>query len=238
MVQNSRRQVFTLHFAGGNCYSLNFVSQQLTKSADVHCLELPGRGKRIGEPCILEFQKAVDDYLKQIRAKRNGMPYVIYGHSMGATLGLYVCKQLEMLGDKPLGFIASGNAGPGAGKEDREMRYLMTSDEFKKELKSLGGIPQEVFDNEDLFNFFEPVMKADFEVIEKDSDNREDVKLSTPIIALMGDEEETVDEINNWRKHTSALFRKKIFKGNHFFINDFQKDVSRIVINTLSNVPF
>jgi surfactin synthase thioesterase subunit len=222
---NQQPQIFVLHFAGGNKYSLNFVSENLSKSFDVHCLELPGRGRRIPEDLIFNFDDAVQDYTNQIKKLRNGLPYVIYGHSMGASLGLYVCNKLEQEGDRAMTLMVSGNAGPGSGKEDRELRYLMNNEDFKTELVKLGGIPTEVFDTPELFDFFVPIMRADFEVIEKNSDQREMVKIKSPIIALMGTEEETSNEIDNWKNFSSSFFQKKLFEGNHFFINNFQNEI-------------
>ena len=39
--------------------------------------------------------------------------------------------------------------------------------EFKEELRSLGGVPEEILEDEDLYNYFSPIMRADFEILEK-----------------------------------------------------------------------
>lgn len=227
---NQQPQIFVLHFAGGNKYSLNFITERLKSSLDVHCLELPGRGRRMSEELIYSLDEAVKDYVRQIKELRNGLPFIVYGHSMGATLGLYVSDILEKEGDRPSTLIVSGNAGPGSGSDDKVIRYKLNNEDFKSELKKLGGIPDEVFNTPDLFDFFAPIMRADFEVIEKDSENRPKVKIKSPILAMMGTEEETVGEIENWKNYSESFFQKKIFEGNHFFINNFQKEICDLLL--------
>ena len=76
-------QLFLLHFAGGSCYSFDFLKQHLDSRFEFIPLELPGRGRRTNENLLNNKEKAINDYLAQIKLIRNGEPYVIYGHSMG-----------------------------------------------------------------------------------------------------------------------------------------------------------
>ncbi len=95
-------QLFLLPFAGGNCYSYNFLRKDVQNLAiELHNLELPGRGKRSRESFSANHQMAVDDYCKQIKELRNGQPYIIYGHSMGADLAFWVTNEMETSGDPP-----------------------------------------------------------------------------------------------------------------------------------------
>ena len=104
-------QVFLLHFAGGNLYSYKFLAPHFPSRFEVHALELPGRGKRFSEKFLLNKIDAATDYREQIeRLRQKEFPFIIYGHSMGAQLGLLLAKQLEEAGDEPLSLIVSGNA--------------------------------------------------------------------------------------------------------------------------------
>ncbi|MFT5822556.1 MAG: external thioesterase TEII [Crocinitomix sp.] len=226
-------QVFLLHFAGGNYYSFQFLKPHFSGIFEACPIELPGRGKRIREDLIFDEKEAVADYLKQIKSLRNGRPYLIYGHSMGASLGLRLTKKLEELGDAPLRLIVSGNAGPGTG--DNKCRSQMNEAELKIELRTMGGVPEEVLENKELYDFFIPIMKADFSLLEKsekNEGNKVDYKLETPITALMGDSEETVDEIENWRNYTTGKCDFQVLSGNHFFIHEHAKRITELFENT------
>lgn len=221
MTDNNRpkMQLFLLHFGGGNCYSFQFLKKELERYFEFIPLELPGRGKRIQEPLIYNKYDAVRDYLSQIRKLRNSENYLIYGHSMGATLGHILTSELEKLNDSPKFLIVSGNSG--SGRDVTRERYKMNDQDFKTELRKLGGVPDEVLENCDLFDFFSPIMRADFEILEKEGDIYEtNIVLSTPIHAIMGEKEEGSNQIENWRKMTSADFEWEVLPGNHFFIYD------------------
>ncbi|HVI48829.1 MAG TPA: alpha/beta fold hydrolase [Chitinophaga sp.] len=222
-------QLFTLHFAGGNCYSFQFLTSKLP-ALEVISLELPGRGNRMMEDLIHGFEQAADDLFKKITARLNGEPFLIYGHSMGAVLGIKVAHLLEQSGRKPAALILSGNAGPGVKKYDNT--YLQPTPEFKKVLKDLGGIPDEVLDNEDLFSFFEPVLRADFEIVEK-AGKHAFSPVSIPLYAVMGTAEECVDKIDTWQQYTTSRFRKELLEGGHFFIHQHAPRMAAIIMSQL-----
>lgn len=229
MYSNKKTQIFLLHFAGGSCYSFDFLKSDLQDNFEFYALELPGRGKRNQESHLFKKTDAVLDYVSQIQNLRyNDHPYIIYGHSMGATLGLSVAKKMEDHADPPSALIVSGNPGPGASHKDIE-RHALSDPEFKEELRSLGGVPEEVLEDEDLYNYFSPIMRADFEVLEKNKGSEVGLVINTPIYAIMGDQEETVGEIENWRRYTNKKFEFRILPGNHFFIHSQVKELTQII---------
>lgn len=233
MIINKKPQLFLLHFAGGNRYSFDFLKSYIGNHFDFHSLELPGRGRRFDEDLVKSKDLAIQDYVNQIRNKRNKQPYIIYGHSMGATLGLSVTKQLESSLDAPLQLIVSGNSGPGADgvidEKEKKIRYLMNDKELKQELRILGGVPEEVLQNDELFDFFSPIIRADFEVLEKNYFLEENLKIDIPIFAMMGTREEKHDKIENWKTFTSSGLGYKILEGGHFFIHDHCKEIAEII---------
>lgn len=227
---SNNMQLFMLHFAGGNVYSYQFLREYLSSNFDFYPLELPGRGRRLGEKLLSTESEAIKDLVTQVISNRNDQPYLIFGHSMGASLGLKVTKKLEELRDPPERLIVGGNAGPGTGKA--KCRSAMNDEELKEELRTLGGVPEEVLENDDLFDFFAPIMRADFRILESSEKLTHDFKINTPIVAVMGNEEEAVDEIENWKNFTSNEFKFHILTGNHFFIHDHPFDLMRIIKNT------
>lgn len=232
-----RRQLFLLHFAGGSCFSFDFLRPHIEADIEFIPLELPGRGKRINETLLKTKESAVEDYLNQIQVLRNQEPYLIYGHSMGATISLSLTKRLEEIGDPPCHLIVSGNPGPGIQdleKEEKGERYLMQDDDFKEELRKLGGVPEEVLENSELYRFFSPIMRADFEVLEK-ATPEEGFKIQVPVFAVMGSEEDNKDKIENWSRFTSKNFTSKILLGNHFFIYDHYRDLVKIMLSCYEN---
>jgi external thioesterase TEII len=224
-------QLYLLHFAGGNSYSFQFLKPYFDQY-DFIPLELPGRGKRMREPLLRDFEAAADDIFRQIDNSLKDSPFLIYGHSMGAYLGLRVAGRLEMKGRVPMCLVVSGNAGPGA--DEDVIRHLLEKDEFRAELKKLGGVPREFFNNEDLLDFFEPILRADFELNEK-IDFTSLPPVHAPVYAIMGDKEPTAGRIDNWKNYTVTDASTEILPGDHFFIYDHAKRLAEIITACFSS---
>lgn len=226
-------QVFLLHFAGGNVYSFQFLKKYFDPDFEFIPLELPGRGKRLSEPLLTEREDAVHDYLVQIQKRRNGRLFIVYGHSMGASLALEVVALLGKAGDNPAALVVSGKAWPVTGVNHQ--RHLMPASEFKEGLRELGGIPEKVLENEKLFNFFTAALRSDLEIIEKkEIAGLESINIGSPIIALMGDEEEGVIQIGEWQRLSAKTGITQIFPGNHFFIHNHAREISEIMRTAFS----
>jgi len=207
-------QLFLLHFAGGNGYSFEFMRRHLADFEFIP-LELPGRGKRINERLLYDLEAAAADICQQILKRLHTAPFLIYGHSMGSILALRVTALLEGLHKLPQHLVVSGTSGP---KEIiTSKRHLMPRQEFMEELKKIGGIPDEILNHAELFDFFEPILKADFQVVET-YDYTAFKPVQTPICAIMGSKEENAGLIHHWKTFSHAFFSAEILEGGHFFI--------------------
>jgi surfactin synthase thioesterase subunit len=218
--------LFLLHFAGGSSYSFQFLKPYLLDEFQVIPLELPGRGSRIKEGLIRDFDEACRDICKQANMRLKSDAFLIYGHSMGAIIGLKLASELEHEGRNPLQLIVSGNSGP---KEERGSAkiHLMEKEDFRQALKEMGGMPDEVLLNDELFAYYEPILRADFEVLEKEEPSFEPIKC--PIYAVMGTGEKNFDRIGNWKHYTQSCFEYKGFHGDHFFIFEHAAEIAAII---------
>ena len=220
-----KKQLFLFHFAGGSRYSFDFMMSSLT-DFDIIPLELPGRGNRIKEPLINNFERAARDLLFQVLRILKSQIFIFYGHSLGALLALRVCQLLELRNMSPEYIVVSGNPGPGI--PPVKQLHKLDDTEFIAELKDLGGIPEEILGNPGTLEFFLPILRADFELAYPKNAEIES-RINTPIYALMGDKEEHATEITNWKNFTNVDFRFKILAGNHFFIHEQTETVAEAI---------
>jgi surfactin synthase thioesterase subunit len=224
-------QIFLIHFAGGNYYSFQFILPFL-QEFDALPLELPGRGRRMGEMLLRDFEQAARDIHGQLVRRIGSAGFMLYGHSMGACLALRVANLLEAQGHCASCVAVSGNAGPGSGKRGR-LRYTLPRDEFMQELKQLGGIPPGLMEDNDLYGFFEPILRADMEIAET-ADLGSEPAIAAPLFAMMGSEEEQVEQITNWSRFTRSHFDYALFEGDHFFIRRHPAKIAGILKNCMS----
>ncbi|SFF06883.1 Surfactin synthase thioesterase subunit [Chitinophaga sp. CF118] len=218
-------QLFLLHFAGGSCYSFRHMEPFL-KDFEVVTPELPGRGQRMRENLLNDFEQAAEDMYRQVISKLNSSRFVLYGHSMGAYLALRVANMLDRASTPPACLLVSGNAGPGIYSPKK--RYLLEHDEFFNEVGRLGGLPPEILSNKEILEFYEPILRADFEVAERNNTAMEP-PVNMPLFAMMGDKEGKVGQISNWQRFTNSSFNYEILEGDHFFINHHPEKIAGII---------
>lgn len=177
----------------------------------------PGRGRRIKESLLLTMEALVEDSWRQIEASLY-RPYVLFGHSLGATLAyLLAHKVRQECRPAPLHLILSGTDGPSVAP-DFPPRYLFSKADFKDKLKSYGGIADELLNDEAAFDFFEPILRADFQIVETWT-YTEKPKLDIPASVITGTEEDMTEaEIRSWQKEFNTQVDFKKMDGRHFFL--------------------
>ncbi len=239
-------KIIAFPFAGGNTYSFNFLSNFLgPQGMSLVVLEYPGRGIRIREPLLVTMDELLKDAMVQLKKHITHEEYIIYGHSLGGLLGLLVCQRIDQMGlKKPTALVASGRPLPHL-KRRHKISHLQ-KDLFYQEIATLGGLPEQVLENEDLKRFYEPILKADFQIVE-DYVFEENPKINLPIAVLYGDEElQKLNEDHSdghqngridhdfikktWEAETVAPVTVSVLPGNHFFIYDHGATIAQTFI--------
>ena len=228
--------LIVLHYAGGSAYSMMGLKKNIDPNIKVFFIELPGRGKRIKEELITDVNLIIDDLFEKVDFLiSESSEYYIFGHSMGALLGyLLVHRFIKENKKLPSHLFVSGTGGPS--KERDEKLSLLSSKDFRLKLKEYGGSSDEVLNDDSLMDFFEPIIRSDFKVIESYS-YVEQEKFNVPITGFYGSEEKTsLSDMKLWQKESSYQTKIFEFSGNHFFINENWEDISLIVNNVISRL--
>ena len=181
----------------------------------------------MNEPYLKDFDAACADIFAQLKKKISSNRFLIYGHSMGAMIALKVTSLLESINITPDRIIVTGSPGPGIYNE-RAM-YLMDDIEFKRQLKLIGGVSEEILQNSQMFEYYAPILRADFEVLEKDIELSSFPAVTVPVYAVMGLGEDHSAKITNWAGFTKNTFSSKVLPGNHFFIYENAAEIARII---------
>jgi len=223
----SKKTLFTLPFAGGNRYSFSKFDNYLKDDFTIYNLELAGRGDRVSQDLMSDIYEIRDDLFNQIKDNING-EYIIYGHSLGGLLAYLIALKIE---DKnlplPSKLVISGRANPSM--KPKVIRHNLPKESFIDSIKKLGGMPDEFFNHPELFDFFEPILRADFQSVE-DFDFKESRKIGSKISVLYGsDEYFSRKKALKWKNYTHQDIDFKEFSGGHFFIFEHIEDVCNII---------
>lgn len=165
-----------------------------------------------------------------------GMPFALFGHSMGAFLAFELARGLQSCSRPPAALFVSGSPSPTALAEIPQ-RSSMSDAELVRELEHLGGTPPEVLSNPELLGLVLPVLRADFELTQSYRYVPGE-QLRCPVRALGGwlDPEAQPDRLDAWRDMTSGAFAMNLFMGDHFFLVRWEEQIVSLVSNELQRI--
>lgn len=233
-----KKKVIAIPFAGGDKNSYNTLQKFIPKHLDFITLELPGRGNRIEEDLLGNIDEMANDLLCQITPLIKQNKYLIYGHSMGSTLGYELTKKiLQFKLNTPDYLFFTGSGAPSIKQFNKKSE--LPKDKFWDALREMGGLSNEILDCEDLLEFYYPILKSDFKAFENYKYIRMNKPFLIPIHVCVGTEEIgemqdkiSLNSIRAWNNETSSFFSFDLLKGNHFFI--FKN--ARIIAQKLSSM--
>jgi medium-chain acyl-[acyl-carrier-protein] hydrolase len=232
------RPVLVLAFphAGASATCYQQLARVLPSSFRWVTHELPGRGTRLQEPLRRTMAALVDDVVERHQASFE-QPYVLYGHSLGAWLVRDVAHKLRELGKRaPQCLFVSGRRGPSATSTTQPLHDLPPGT-FRQRLATWGGTPPAVLNDPELMAFFEPILRADLEVLESCLPDR-GAPLQVPIHVALGDQDDvTVEQARAWERETTGPVRVSTFRGGHFFIRDHAAGLAAIFEDALRKSP-
>jgi surfactin synthase thioesterase subunit len=219
-----------LPFAGGNKYSYREYELKASSLIKVIPLEYPGRGRRIGEPLLGDMDLIVEDIFLQVKPLLAKGDYALYGHSMG---GIVACLLARKIMDSnlapPLHLFITGTTAPSSKGRSEFKRHLLGKAEFIDEIRRLGGSPDEILENEELLEYLEPILRADFKAMET-FQYEEHPQLQIPFTVITGSEEKMKKEdILLWQRESAYEVEFRTLPGKHFFIMNYAYEIIELI---------
>jgi medium-chain acyl-[acyl-carrier-protein] hydrolase len=233
----ARLRMFCFPYAGGGASIYRGWAGSLPADLEVCPVQIPGRESRLRdqpydrlEPMIRALADILPQYLD--------LPFVFFGHSMGALISYELTRELRRRGQPlPLHLFVSGRRAPHVPPRENPIHDL-PDQEFFEELRRLNGTPEEVLQHEELMKLLTPILRADFAVNETYV-YTEEPPLDQGISAFggLGDEEISREDVAAWSDHTRGRFRLRMLPGDHFFINSGKDLVLESVARDLAELP-
>ena len=229
-------KLFCLPYAGGSASIYIKWKRYLSDRIELHPVELAGRGKRMKSMTYSSLEEVVEDVYKSIRYELNdGVPYAIFGHSMGGMITYELaCKLRELNCRNPMHVFFSGIYPPHI-KRKEKLLHLLSDEEFKDEILKLGGTDKELFEYKELVEIFMHLLRADYKIVETGNYFEKDYKLDFDISALGGREDADikVNDLYEWQRYTNKKCSVHEFDGGHFFVNSDITGVTDVINRAL-----
>ncbi|HKX27098.1 MAG TPA: alpha/beta fold hydrolase [Blastocatellia bacterium] len=229
-------RLFCFPYAGGTALVFNRWKRLLPSSVQIMAAELPGRGLRLHEPPFISLPALIDE-LKNVIRPCLGLPFVFFGHSMGAIIAFELARTLRReYGVEPQALLVAGRRAPQIPKGE-SVTYNLPRDEFIKELIRLDGTPREIIEHVELMEIIIPLLRADFQLVQT-YEYAAEALLQCPIVAYGGEEDREVprDKILPWSELTTSRFALHMLPGDHFFLRSAQAQLLELIKRELSEV--
>ncbi|ATQ70921.1 MULTISPECIES: thioesterase II family protein [Methylosinus] len=197
-------------------------------------VELPGRGIRMGEPFVEDFDRLVAQISDEHAASMRGR-YALFGHSMGALLAYCVAQRQHALAG-PLPRAVFVSASPAPSRRDPG-RFVGKDDDAAliADLRKQGGTPEEVFASSELLRLTLNTLAADYRVCASFR-YRAGEPIFAPIHVFAGREDDIAAErIEAWRREAGDVCTLDWFDGGHFFIRQQEQQVIAAVVRELTH---
>jgi surfactin synthase thioesterase subunit len=216
----ARVRLYCIPYAGAGATVYSPWASAIPGDIDVIGVQLPGKGRRMGEKPLTEMGQMADGIAEAILNEPPG-PLGVFGHSMGSWLGLEVVKRLEAGGACPLCFFASGRQAPAVGELQPSISHLDDRAFVEAVNERYGGLPPEVLSNPEILATFLPVLRADFVALENARPDPSET-IRTPVVGMVGrsDPNVSVEHMLPWSETTSGPFEVQVFSGGHFYFTD------------------
>lgn len=225
--------------AGGSAASYLHWKKHLTSDIRMVPLEYAGRGTRAGEPLLEAMDETVNDLVQMLKPELNQQPYALLGHSLGAVVAYELACTLQQLGyQEPELLIVSGKNPPHM--QASTHRHTLPESLFREELIRLGGTPSELLADEDFIQYFMPIARSDFKLVEtyKIQHNRPKLRTNLYVINGMDDIFVKLDNMSEWGDYCEGTAIQHLFAGGHFYLHEQPEQVTNYLNRLISNQIF
>lgn len=218
------KTIFIFPHAGASANSyLKYKDILATKNVNVVLVEYKGHGSRYSEPMSKSIEEVAEDFINNndVRLIKD---YILFGHSYGTNVILEICHQLVQKGlnlPKEV-YLSSGVPG-------RKEKMDCSKSGIKEFLIKQGMTDEAVITQDDIFDFFYPIISNDIENLNKYNPSCSFYKIKA---CLFKGKLEKLEMMNEWNKYfeINNFFE---FEGGHghIFGEDAVNKISSLMVD-------
>jgi medium-chain acyl-[acyl-carrier-protein] hydrolase len=223
-------RLFCFHGAGGVAQTFRLWSRGLPARVEVCPVQLPGRLERMSEIPYKRFESLIPAMLGALEPELDG-PFAFFGHSLGALLAFEAARELRRRKRAlPTHLFVGARIAPHLAFEHIDVARLDDDALIAEVQRRYQSIPAEIMREPELLKLLLKPLRADLEVHASYVHAREE-PLGVPMTVLGGESDRQVarDGLDAWREHTTGAFAMQVLPGGHYFHQEHEAEVLRIV---------
>jgi len=234
----ARRRLFCLPFAGGTPAAYRMWTRDLPDDVEVVAVPLPGRNPSSREPLLDSMDDIVAALLPAVRGAAD-LPYVIFGHSLGALVAFELTVALEQSdAPAPDALFVSGRRSPDAPATGRPI-YDLPDDAFLDAIdRSFGGVPEAIRREPELLALLLPALRADVRTYETYAPlTQRKVGCAVHVYGGVDDAHPRPDELSGWQRVAEQPVTVQLFPGGHFYLTTARTDLTADIVRRWTRSP-
>lgn len=229
-ISESKIRLVCFPFAGGG--TVNYVRWKvdLDPQIELYGINLPGRERFFGEPCLTSYQHLISNLAQSIAALPQ-CPLIFFGHSFGGLTAYFTALELAQKNNIHINHVFISARTPLL--MEQKLSHL-NNEEFKQTLiERYQGIPKDILNNPEILNLFLNIIRQDFKMYEQYPDlfaTYNNNPISAHITSL-GFSTDIIKQDNflKWKDYTLGHYCHKELPGGHFeIINNWKTIVEDI----------
>lgn len=228
----ARLRLFCFHHAGGGASVFADWQLALGNAVAVLPVQLPGRERRVREPRVTDMAVLVEELDRHLDPFLQ-VPYVFYGHSMGALIAYNLSLSRVNNGrPPPLAFLVGACVPPHLPQVSETTRQ-MSDDQLVQWLVDLGGMSGMVLKYREWVEAATSLLRDDLNLCHSHLYSGSP-PLPFPIHAFAGEADPIVpaEVMAGWASHTQRECKLYGLPGGHLFI----RDSASLFLGTLASV--
>lgn len=205
-----------LPFAGGGTAFYHPWTVHHNPYFRIHPVCLPGRESRIKETPFTRMNPLLD-WLDAQLSDTMQRPHILFGHSMGGVVSYALCLRRRQRNlPLPKALVVSACMPPPMQRQIQ--MHSLDKPALLEQLRGYDPVNMAFDTYPELWELMEPVLRADFAVIETYHPGQAEA-LPIPIIALSGRDDPLIPPVSmrQWANYGSG-FQHHQFAGGHFFL--------------------
>ncbi len=224
-----QQQIIMFPYLGGSGTSVMSVANEVCDKSDVDVRVAfpPGHMGSDYEICD-NFEKLINLYYEEL-IKILKKDSVFFGHSMGGTIAYFLAQKIiennpEL---KPKKLILSAAPAPDYMKNKR-LSYGEESD-ILEDIQKIGAIPEEMTENRELLDYFSPIFRADYMILEEAAEVAVQ-KIDVPSFFIMCHKDglTSCKNILKWRNYidSKTKFYMMPADSGHMYLEKYKEEVA------------
>jgi surfactin synthase thioesterase subunit len=218
--ENPEGKLYCFCHAGGSALAYRAWSKINNFNVEVSVIELPNRVYPFKMEQCNTLQAYIDEIAALIIKDSKGLPFGVFGQSMGGIIAYELANIFEKDKNESLCWLGIASCSPlwlKASSGLRNSKHKLTDEKLIDYLIELDEEEGKLFYEGEFRKSFLPVVRNDLMLMELHEHVPNVDKISCPTLVFLGNRDTTLsfNEVNLWRFNTKGKFEVLIYDGGH-----------------------